>query len=259
MKEIPILFSAEMVTSILQKRKFMTRRIIKEVQDKRVGGVAFGCRPEIHLIFRNNKEQLVKCPFQPGDRMWVRETHAVTWNVHDLITVQYGDGSERRWQLNELSVGLRKKLKARKSLNKGWVSARFLPKEFARIWLEIPTTPIDEERDGNVYPEMLQAIDEGDAIQEGIRCMYHDGMPDARRSYYFYPCNDARDDSYIPDVKPLHGVLQARSAAQLSFSSLWASIHGWDSWNENPWVWVICFKVLSTTGKPEAVQYEVAS
>jgi hypothetical protein len=39
-----------------------------------------------------------------------------------------------------------------------------------------------------------------------------------------------------------------------SFSSLWQSIHGKDSWDANPWVWVISFKVLSTTGKPQNLQ-----
>ncbi|HDS1208895.1 TPA: hypothetical protein QDZ84_003947 [Shewanella algae] len=32
------------------------------------------------------------------------------------------------------------------------------------------------------------------------------------------------------------------------FSELWASIYGNESWQSNPWVWVIEFKVLSTNG-----------
>ncbi len=48
--------------------------------------------------------------------------------------------------------------------------------------------------------------------------------------------------------------------AKGSFQSLWCSINGLDSWKQNPWVWVIKFKVLSTTGKPENIkQLEVAN
>jgi len=36
-----------------------------------------------------------------------------------------------------------------------------------------------------------------------------------------------------------------------AFCSLWISINGAESWNSNPWVWVVSFKVLSTSGKPE--------
>lgn len=33
------------------------------------------------------------------------------------------------------------------------------------------------------------------------------------------------------------------------FEKLWRQINGPDSWEQNPWVWVVKFSVLSTTGK----------
>lgn len=41
--------------------------------------------------------------------------------------------------------------------------------------------------------------------------------------------------------------------AYFSFLSLWVEINGRESWDSNPWVWVIEYEVLSTTGKPAAV------
>jgi hypothetical protein len=40
----------------------------------------------------------------------------------------------------------------------------------------------------------------------------------------------------------------------IQFKNLWQSINGPESWEQNPFVWVIKFKVLSTTGKPEGGQ-----
>jgi hypothetical protein len=96
----------------------------------------------------------------------------------------------------------------------------FLPKVAARIWLQV----------ASVRVERLQDISEEDAKAEGIEAKETKLGP----SYIDYNtgfCN---------------GLLTAKEC----FRTLWQSINGGDSWQGNPWVWVISYNILSTTGKP---------
>jgi hypothetical protein len=69
----------------------------------------------------------------------------------------------------------------------------------------------------DVRVERLQEITETDAIAEGVR------LEDSKKWF-----------------KHTH-----------VFEELWQSINGPDSWEANPWVWVVSFKGLSTTGRPK--------
>jgi len=108
-----------------------------------------------------------------------------------------------------------------------WKPSIHMPKVAARIWLGVT----------DVKVERLQQISKEEAIAEGI---LHDeiGFKDydmERAKGYGHPDYD------YPHVQD----------ARISFQSLWRSINGWESWNINPWVWCVSFKVLSTTGKPQ--------
>lgn len=99
-----------------------------------------------------------------------------------------------------------------------WVrESLFMPKEACRIFLEI--TEIRVER--------LQEISNKDCINEGIK--RETFPPTGEQCFYFYPCKDLRDDSYLDCPKT-------------SFYSLWKSINGQKNWDDNPFVWVISFK-----------------
>lgn len=37
---------------------------------------------------------------------------------------------------------------------------------------------------------------------------------------------------------------ETNSAARQSFETLWKSINGADSWDANPWVWVVMFRMV---------------
>lgn len=110
----------------------------------------------------------------------------------------------------------------------GWKPSIFLKKVDARIWLQIT----------GIRVERLQDISYTDAKAEGVQKGY---------------CQ-----SYYPDGNPVtietHQNYETGKQGLInpitSFTSLWCSINGTQSWQANPWVWVIEFKVISKTGKP---------
>jgi hypothetical protein len=97
-----------------------------------------------------------------------------------------------------------------------WKPSIHMPKEAARIFLKI----ID------VRVERLQEISQEDAISEGIEFKI-DETSVSLNSYKIYEANNWWDENPIQ-----------------SFKSLWESINGQESWNKNPWVWVIEFEIL---------------
>lgn len=88
----------------------------------------------------------------------------------------------------------------------GWKPSIHMPRVSSRITLEI----------NQVRVERLQDITEEDAKAEGVECE-RDGWK-----------------SYIGGSHVAY--------AFTSFGSLWESINGPESWDANPWVWVIEFK-----------------
>ncbi len=87
-----------------------------------------------------------------------------------------------------------------------WKPSIFMPRAASRILLEIT----------DVRVERLQDISEEDAKAEGV-------------------------ESWAESDKILERLL-ARSQPSQIFKALWQSISGPESWNENPFVWVITFK-----------------
>lgn len=236
-KERPILFSTPMVQAILDGRKTQTRRtrgleeINKNPDDWKEGTTTQLCRfwdadkeedpnpidIRYGFIFNGNgnQELYIPCPYgKPGDRLWVRETWQITNFLHPS-NENYGyvyKASENGKDWQENTEEWK------------WKPSIHMPKAAARIWLEV--TDISLER--------LQAISEEDAISEGIKPIW------------------INDDSSCNKFKNYINNGKDSLSPKDSFRSLWESINGAESWDRNPWIWVVKFKVLSTTGK-EAV------
>lgn len=223
MREIPILLQPEMVQATMADRKTMTRRTrgLDKVNENPNEWLLDGVQIMGSFIFHNRiaKEEFwIKCPYgQPGDLLWVRE------KFRKLFNCQTGEFHSYCYyaDMPELFHQQQKK----KFPNLKWKPSIHMPKAAARILLRVLETRI----------ERLHDISEEDAIAEGVeqdlvRCNLYDKNLRLSRNYL------SNEMIWMP--------------AKISFLTLWQYINGEDSWNANPWVWVIKFEVLSKTGKP---------
>jgi len=195
MKEIPILFSTPMVQALLEGTKTQTRRIITS------------------LGVRSRYGEL-------GDLLLVKETIS-------------GNGEGGFYYLADekpIDAGIIPKTLSKKKNRYAHTPSIFMPKQVARIWLEVQS----------VKAEKCCDITDKDAIAEGI-AKYHGGPHGMRYKLY-----DPDESGY-----GLPGYLyKSTSSPRESFRSLWDLINPKISFYDAI-VWVIEFKVLSTTGKPE--------
>jgi hypothetical protein len=232
MRELPILFSTEMGTAILEGWKTMTRRICKELDgvefewglDKKpyIGDYIYFGKVEpgkwgyitlnIQSAVDDRKVYLMKTPYQPGDHLWVRETWRCTkYNSMDGdlgYEVEFKDGTRKYFEFDDNE---RFHQFGKFAFKNGWQSPYFMPKEAARIWLEVT----------DVRVERLQEITEEDAMAEGVRPGDQIAGPNS----------------------------SCALTAKQSFMWLWQSLNdkrGY-GWLINPWVWVISFKRIGGT------------
>ena len=168
---------------------------------------------KVNMWYAENKPKgLSDCPYgQPGDLLWVRET----WKKADIPEA---DGPfEYKASLQNPSA----------EWNKGiWKPSIHMPKAAARIWLKVK----------DVRVECLQKISQKDAIAEGIETLGKRSLT-IDKPYYKNYISDDWENGWLNPIN--------------SFDSLWCKINGEQSWYANPWVWVVEFEVVSTTGKPK--------
>lgn len=216
----PILFSTAMVQAILDGRKTQTRRVCRhqhwshsELVDVNVNGIT-------QKVDRN-----VSYPYgQPGDILWVRETWVNLNSDFAIMKPLY------IYKCDGISERFTGKIK--------WKPSIHMPFAAARIFLRVK----------NVRVERLHEISDEDAVAEGIDTDLWDMAIVSRNyktkdgwfvawSYEHWSC-----ENISVDVDEVY---------RKSFQSLWESINGSESWEANPWVWVVEFESIS---KEEAMQ-----
>jgi hypothetical protein len=226
-KERPILFSAPMVRAILKDRKTQTRRILKlsKMGLGKLAATDFHPEAAYRGVQQNSgtaqwyddngghyRESV--CPYgMPGDRLWVKETHAFisTYGVSRSVA----DATARKhkttviykasppWQYNADDVEVvfdgdspmgRLQQVFREVSDLAWKPSIHMPRWASRLTLEIVSLKV----------ERVQDISEGDIIAEGC------------------------PDEYL--------------LGKNWYRPLWDEINGIGSWEANPWVWVVEFK-----------------
>lgn len=239
MKEIPILFSTPMVQAILEGRKSQTRRILK---DKHVL-YSLDVNKVIPEYFKDGDGGW--CPYgQPGDVLWVRES----WGVGSRSDPFQGSVDGIEFKADSKFIDDIESLPLHSFENfdygnydkSGWRPSIHMPKAIARIWLQVESVRV----------ERLQDICQHDAGEEGVEYFnvdwdaFEGGELLADYTNYTWRDDPTYEDYHFPTfANPVD-----------SFRTLWQSINGAESWQANPWVWAIQFKVLSTTGKPTLTQ-----
>lgn len=212
MKERPIIFNGEMVSAILDGRKTQTRRMVKPQRS----GPAWTVKPTQEPRYARHSHDwwlptgtapysaLPSCPYgATGDRLWVRET----FRLFD----KYQECGCSDFPCNCPSHNSPIYRASNNDCEDKWTPSIHMPRSACRLVLEI--TGVRVERLGDISNE--------DAKAEGVTpaCELLPNIPDA----YLTPKGDF-------------------ATAKVAFQRLWESIYGAESWQANPWVWVIEFR-----------------
>ncbi|MGG6084651.1 hypothetical protein ACQSEB_23790 [Salmonella enterica] len=209
MKERGMIFNGEMVRAILEGRKAQTRRPFNW---RRQPAMEMAERDDGSLWpwaedCERGGDIWFACPFgEVGDRIWVRETFRVHSRATDVATLVYRASVRNSWteQTHRVPVAVCNK----PATPEKWTPSIHMPRWASRILLEIT----------DVRVERLNAISQEDAQAEGMELT-------GWRPTYSDP--DSGGEVWTPYD---------------NFAQLWSSIYGEESWQANPWVWVIEFK-----------------
>lgn len=225
--ERPIIFSGPMVRAIIEGRKTQTRRVMWP-QPVLVNDGRTWDWPKPSPYPPNRKRGISAaswadglwdpgvglghlCPFgAPGDRLWVRETHAfVSRDAERRPITEFN--VEYRADTGASAPGGWDKIRDRDDPDRMiWRPSIHMPRYASRLMLEIVSVRVQH----------VQDISEEDALAEGVES----GGP-----YLVH-----QEDPKI------------RVTARMAFHVLWDSINARRGygWAENPWVWAVEFRRL---------------
>lgn len=257
MKDRPILFSAPMVRAIIEGRKTMTRRVVKPQPEKEVNVAEILAAsevppfPERATFIEHHPGITIKaygtrvCPYGvPGDRLWVRETSIISpADFCDANGSTHVDSNGRPRVVQYIASFPNTEAAGWYGLKK--TPSIFMPRWASRITLEVT----------GVRVERLQDITEQDAVAEGVK-------PVIREKSFTVVCRGGKTfevsslyERGVPavgeSVSPFGEVTHVEPiperiicTAREAFRTLWVKINGRESWDANPWVWVVEFRMV---------------
>lgn len=209
MKDHPILFSGLMVRANLDGLKTQTRRILKpqpSFQDSIFHGY-FGVdgTKALFVSHSNTHRDTIRVPFSIGDRLWVREAHALLPRTAYRGSIGTGTIQQVEHPTDGYTAAV-----FREGFDRSgaplWRPSIHMPRWASRLTLIIT----------DVRVQRLQDISEEDAIAEGVV-----KVRDA--------CHVIRGFDY--DLSGL-----CHTSAITPFQKLWDHINGPGAWEANPWV-----------------------
>lgn len=227
----PILMTGDMVRATLDDRKTNTRRIVKDAPVERDGYLC------TKLVTYSHEAQYRKfaptfCPYgKVGDYLWVKETF---WSYDTNPTTIRLNSSGAGFRDDKLSAATHSFTAYRASWGdkkpegcKAWKPSIFMPRRLSRLTLEIT----------DVSVERLQEISAGDAISEGAMTLDQEWIA---KQFPTYAADYAQWKRIgLSNIAPPIGPGPVRR-----FRALWESINGAKSWDVNPFVWVIAFRMV---------------
>jgi hypothetical protein len=225
-KERPILFQPDMVRALENGTKTQTRRLVK-----------WPIKSPTHHISINESEQgpiVDWCPYgQTGDRLWVRET----FYAYGYWTTRKNEYELDEWYFVDLTLhagysyqhnppeGYKKT--PRSSGRKWWKRPSiFMPRVACRLLLDIVS----------IRAERLQNISEADALAEGV---------DMRQPAYYEGGALIMIGDHNKGIEQIAKTLGRPLGARAQYAFLINSINGSDTWERNPWLWAVEFKVVA--------------
>lgn len=229
-KECPISFGSEMIRAILGGKKAQFRRVIDPQPNN---PETFGISPVwgwgvplgmnhfcVHAAFNEGGRRVdrhLSCPYgKSGDRLWVRETFRDLEDPgapHAEVrrTIRDEDGETHYIVVDYKSTDRQNRI-IDKIGEPGWKSSIFMPRWASRLLLEI----------SKIRVQRLQEISAQEALAEGHK-------------NFFYGSYDRDFGSKAPSL--------------MNFLRTWDATDGRKSgcsWEDNPWVWVIEFRVIES-------------
>lgn len=217
MRELPIIFSGPMIRAILDDRKSQTRRVVKPqptyIESSGrwhwpipIRKIQKGCCTSVVTASREWWEYLLpeQMPYQLGDLLYVREAIRAVELDAGLDCIEY-QADKKMVAISNTPEAADQwwKLYHHRGKKGAVVPSIFMPKEYARIWLEVT----------GVRVERVQEISVEDCIAEGLSTKY--------REY------DAYVDLNV-QFKNLWDSINGKKPGC--------------SWEDNAWVWVIEFR-----------------
>ncbi|CAY73975.1 hypothetical protein EPYR_01595 [Erwinia pyrifoliae DSM 12163] len=218
MKERPILFSHQRVRALLSGQQRQTRRIMKSQplepgQDNHEG--CYGIDVLGNHLQGNRVLSLDNlshhCPYgQPGDRLWVRET----WRgpivpAEDIVRYQQSPSQFKKADYCQYQADSSIYSADDQEQLGGWQAGIHMPRWASRIDLLIT----------DIRVEKIQDISDDDVMAEGVQVETH----------------------FLNNFFTLQS--EAGSAKD-AYRKQWVTLYGCNSWEANPWVWVIEFKPI---------------